>query len=79
VALKPLKASKYLIVGLWFPYGLLYLILALTFWFYLTPNKERMFTLNFSWILPIWLRNVLLLFAVAGCSSASIELKVMKQ
>ena len=62
----PLKASKYLIVDLLFPYGWFYLFLALIFWFYLTPNKEQMIALNFSWILPIWLRNFLLLFAIAG-------------
>ena len=43
---KPLKASKYLIIDLLFPYGWFYLFLALIFWFYLTPNKEQMIALR---------------------------------
>lgn len=57
---------KYLTVGLLFPWGYLFIALAVFSWFFLTPDFAKMATLAPGWIMLIWLRNAALLSLVAG-------------
>ena len=63
---RPLKAVRWLLFGLYFPWGFLFIGLGIVSWNFLTPSSETMETLNLWWMGVIWLRNALLLSAVAG-------------
>ena len=60
------EALRYLIVGLLFPWGYLFIGLTVFSWFFLTPDFASMATLEPGWIILIWLRNAALLSLVAG-------------
>ncbi|HJM35621.1 MAG TPA: sterol desaturase family protein [Acidimicrobiales bacterium] len=63
---RPLKAIRWLLFGLYFPWGFLFIGLGIVSWNFLTPSSETMATLNLWWMGVIWLRNALLLSALAG-------------
>ena len=63
---EPLAALRWLTVGLLFPWGMVYLGLAVLSWQYLTPSMETMATFSPGWVSLIWLRNAALLTLVAG-------------
>ena len=62
---KPLKFLAWL-PGYFFPWNLLFMATALVIWFYLTPSKQTMQTLDWHWIGFIWLRNSAIVFALYG-------------
>jgi hypothetical protein len=63
---RPLASLKYLLCGMLFPWGYLYIGLAFVSWYYLTPSLAAMAEFEPGWIAQIWLRNAALLTLVAG-------------
>ena len=63
---RPLASLRYLVTRVTLPYGIAFVGLAAVVWNFLTPSMQRMQTLRPRWILEIYLRNALLLVAVAG-------------
>ncbi len=63
---KPLKTLHWLLTGLLFPWGFLFILISVLSWNYLTPGTEKMASFEFNWIAQIWLRNAALLMLVAG-------------
>ena len=63
---EPLAALRYLVLGMLFPWGYIYIALAFVSWYYLTPALETMASFAPGWIAMIWLRNALLLTLIAG-------------
>lgn len=63
---RPLAALKYLLFGMLFPWGYLFIGLAFVSWYYLTPSLAVMAEFEPGWIAQIWLRNAALLTLVAG-------------
>jgi sterol desaturase/sphingolipid hydroxylase (fatty acid hydroxylase superfamily) len=63
---RPLKALRYLLFDMLFPWGHLYIGLAFVSWYYLTPALASMAEFEPGWIAQIWLRNAALLTLVAG-------------
>ncbi|MDH3669968.1 MAG: sterol desaturase family protein [Gammaproteobacteria bacterium] len=63
---RPLATLRWITTGLLFPWGLLFIALAVVAWNYLTPSLERMASLEVGWMALIWLRNAALLTLVAG-------------
>jgi sterol desaturase/sphingolipid hydroxylase (fatty acid hydroxylase superfamily) len=62
----PLAALKYLLFGMLFPWGYLFIGLGVLGWYYLTPALSSMADFAPGWIATIWLRNAVLLTLVAG-------------
>lgn len=64
---RPMDIIKW-IVGSWFPVSerLIVLALALTSWFFFHPSLERCKNFEIDWIAQIFLRNLGLMFFVAG-------------
>jgi hypothetical protein len=63
---RPLAALKYLFFDMLFPWGHLYIGMAIISWYYLTPALADMAEFQVGWIAQIWLRNAALLTLVAG-------------
>ena len=63
---RPLATLRWIITGLLFPWGLFFIGMAVVAWNYFTPSMDRMVTLEFDWVVLIWLRNAALLTLVAG-------------
>ena len=63
---RPLAVIKWLAGSLLFPWGLFFIALAVAAWVFLTPDLERMASLEPGWVALIWLRNAALLTLVAG-------------
>ena len=57
---------RWLLIDIWFPWFFLFVGLALVVWHFLTPAMATMVVLEPGWIGFIWLRNLVLLVAVAG-------------
>ncbi|MDJ0957375.1 MAG: sterol desaturase family protein [Arenicellales bacterium] len=64
--LRPLATLRWIFTGLLFPWGLIFIGMAVVAWNYLTPSMDRMATLELDWMALIWLRNAALLTLVAG-------------
>ena len=64
--LRPVKILKYLIFKFLIPYNVIYLLLGVVSWLFLTPELSRMSTFSFDWIALIYLRNAGLLTLIAG-------------
>jgi sterol desaturase/sphingolipid hydroxylase (fatty acid hydroxylase superfamily) len=64
----PRDPQKYIdwLKGYLFPWNLMFMGLALLFWFYLTPSVETLKTLQPGWIIYLLLRNSLLVLIVYG-------------
>ena len=63
---RPLAALRYLLWGMMFPWGYVFVALAFPTWWYLTPSLETMATFEPGWIALLWLRNCALLCLFAG-------------
>ena len=65
---KPWDILKYFFgpEGFLWPYNLLYALMAVATWLWLTPSLDRTFTFQVGWIAEIYARNVVLLTLVAG-------------
>jgi sterol desaturase/sphingolipid hydroxylase (fatty acid hydroxylase superfamily) len=63
---RPLAAFKWLTMDLLFPWGMLWIAIAIVAWYFLTPDLSRMHSLELDWIMLIWFRNAALLTLVAG-------------
>jgi len=63
---RPAATLRYLLTPVMLPYGALWVALAALVWNVLTPSMERMAQLRPRWMLEVYLRNALLLTAVAG-------------
>ncbi len=61
---KPLEVAKWTKEYLW-PFTLIYMIVAALTWLYLTPEMSRMAEFRAGWILEIFVRNQLMLIALA--------------
>ena len=66
--LKPFKILKWIIgfPGYLFPWNALMMGISIVVWFFLTPELARMKTFEFGWVTTIYIRNVMLLFIIAG-------------
>ncbi len=63
---RPVAALKWLTVDLLYPWGLVWIVLAVFIWHFLTPELARMQNLEIQWIALVWLRNAAILVLVAG-------------
>ena len=63
---RPLRAIRWLLYDLLFPWGYFFIALAFLTWAYLTPSLVTMATFELGWIAMLWLRNAALLTLVAG-------------
>jgi sterol desaturase/sphingolipid hydroxylase (fatty acid hydroxylase superfamily) len=63
---RPLKALRYLLIDLLYPWGFVFLALAFPTWWYLTPAFTTMAHFEPGWIALLWLRNCAFLFLFAG-------------
>ena len=63
---QPVATLRYLVSPVVLPYGIFWVALAALCWNYLTPSMERTASLSPRWMLQIYLRNALILVAVAG-------------
>lgn len=63
---RPLAAFRWLTMGLLFPWGMLWIAMAILAGYFLTSDLSRMQSLQPDWVMLIWLRNVALLTLVAG-------------
>ena len=66
--LRPLAILKFLVgyPGYFLPWNIGYMGLAVVTWFFLTPDLSRMTTFQVDWIVLVYLRNLGLLFLIAG-------------
>lgn len=63
---RPLATMRYYFFDMLFPWGFIYLGLAVLSWNFLTPSVETMSELKPGWIALIWVRNAALLTIIAG-------------
>lgn len=65
---KPLTILKYHfgLNGFFWPYNLIYALLAVISWLYFTPGPDRTTHFQWGWMAEIYLRNVVLLILIAG-------------
>ncbi|MFT5572821.1 MAG: lathosterol oxidase [Cryomorphaceae bacterium] len=65
---KSIRAIAKYWLNTWNPLGVqfIFLCIAILAWVYFTPTLESAIEFEFSWIFEIWLRNMLLILAVAG-------------
>ena len=63
---RPVATLRWIATGLLFPWGLLFIGLAVLSWNLLTPSMGQMRSLSPGWMALIWLRNATLLGLVAG-------------
>ena len=59
---KPYELAKWLKEYLW-PFNIIYLLVAILTWIYLTPEMARMTEFRAGWILEVFFRNQLMLIA----------------
>ena len=76
---RPAATLLYLVKPVMLPYGIFWVALAALTWNYLTPSMERMANLRAGWILEIYLRNALILTAVAGALHLALYLRRAQQ
>ena len=62
---KPVEVARWLYEYI-VPFNIIYLIVVLVTWAFLTPEMARMKALSADWILEIYIRNQVMLIAVAG-------------
>lgn len=62
---QPQASLRWLWAAVLFPWGFLFLSLAIFSWSYLTPPLEKMATFSWTWPAQIWIRNAALLFLIA--------------
>ncbi len=70
----PLKILKWL-PGYFLPWNLMFMALAVVFWFYLTPSAETMKELAPGWILYLLARNSLLVLVIYGALELRLYVK----
>lgn len=63
---RPLKALKYLLFDMLYPWGFLWILLGFAIWYLLMPPLAAMAEFEPGWIAQIWLRNAAVLILVAG-------------
>ena len=63
---RPVATLRWIATGLLYPWGLLFIGLAVLSWNLLTPSMGQMRSLSPGWMALIWLRNATLLGLVAG-------------
>ena len=63
---RPGMALRWIWTGVLFPWGLLFLLLAVFSWALLLPPLPAMQTFALDWVVLIWLRNVLLLTVIVS-------------
>ena len=73
----PQKLDAYLkwLPGYFFPWNLLFMLLAVVFWFYLTPPVDSMKALSAGWIAYLLARNALLALLVYGALELRLYVK----
>jgi len=71
---QPLKFLKWL-PGYFFPYNVIFMLLAAIFWFWLTPSTETMKTLSVGWIAYLLVRNSLLVLLLYGALEMRLYIK----
>jgi sterol desaturase/sphingolipid hydroxylase (fatty acid hydroxylase superfamily) len=71
---QPLKFIQWL-PGYIFPWNGLFLVLAASFWFWLTPAVETMKTLSVGWIVYLLARNCLLVLIIYGALELRLYMK----
>ena len=76
---RPLATLRYLVKPVMLPYGILWAALAALCWNYLTPSMERMASLRAVWVLEIYVRNALILIALAGALHLALYMKRAQQ
>jgi len=76
---RPVATLLYLVKPVMLPYGVFWVALAALTWNYLTPSMERMASLHPRWILEIYLRNALILSAVAGALHLALYVRRAQQ
>jgi len=76
---RPVATLRYLVKPVMLPYGVFWVALAALTWNYLTPSMERMASLHPRWILEIYLRNALILSAVAGALHLALYVRRAQQ
>ena len=76
---RPVATLRYLITPVMLPYGMFWVALAALCWHYLTPSMERMASLRPGWMLQIYLRNALILTAVAGTLHLALYMRRAQQ
>ena len=57
------------------PWNLLFFVLGAVMWFFLTPSFETLQTLDWRWIVYIWLRNSALVFVLYGAMELRLYVK----
>ncbi len=62
---RPLKFLKWL-PHYFLPWNAMFMVIGLVIWMFLTPSRETMQTLDWPWIVYIWLRNSALVFLFYG-------------
>ena len=68
---KPRAAALWLKEYLW-PYNILFMVVAVVTWAYLTPEMLRMTEFRAGWMLEIFLRNQIMLIAFASVLHVSM-------
>ncbi len=63
---RPLEILRYLLAGMLFPWGYVFIALAFVTWLFLTPPLETMTSFEPGWLALLWLRNCAFLLLVAG-------------
>ena len=73
----PRDPRKYVdwLIGYLFPWNLLFIVVALVQWFYLTPSIETMKTLQPGWIVYLFARNSALVLIVYGALELQLYVK----
>lgn len=71
---KPLKLLRWL-PNYFLPWNVLFMAFAAVIWFYLTPSKETLQTLDWTWIAFILIRNAVLVFAFYGAMELRLYVK----
>ena len=76
---RPVATLRYLVTPVMLPYGIFWVVLAALTWNYLTPSMERMASLRPGWMLQIYVRNALLLIAMAGTLHLALYVRRAQQ
>ncbi|MEM7193323.1 MAG: sterol desaturase family protein [Pseudomonadota bacterium] len=61
-----LASLKYLTLGMLYPWGFFYLLIAVPTWAYLTPSLQTMATFEPGWLALLWIRNCVFICLFAG-------------
>ncbi len=76
---RPIAALRFLVKPVMLPYGVCWAALAVLTWNYLTPSMERMASLHPGWMAQIYVRNALILAAVAGSLHLALYVRRSQQ